>query len=711
MYLNFFRLQAKPFNPTPDPEFLYLSPGHKQALGSIIYGVKAKKGFIAITGQVGLGKTTILRSFLAQVDQTNLRTIYLLNPNLSFSRVLKTLLQELGQEPIQGDEAEIVEQLHMVLIEEYRKGKTVVLLIDEAQNMPVTTLEQLRMLSNLETPKDKLIQIVLLGQPELDALLDRHELRQVRQRIAVQAMIRPLSKEESLQYIQHRLDRAGGMGNKFFTNSALKLIVQEAKGIPRRLNILCDNALVTAFGYKKSSVTASIVKEVISDLTGRAYHTPLRWIPLAAGILALILALIWFMPLTDHVSPDTPLSSSVSQLINQDEKSDQDFLSEEHEADVSEQQDLTFIEQTRNLLVESVPKVLETLQEVAISDQNSNTIPTSIQPDDDPNNQEQAVDLEQSPPVVKPVARAALNKPSDVPVSDEAVASQTPQNQESHVSEQKEGKIENSEEHFLIENMELTQVESQSSPVLVMDTNAAERNTKKLSKPLDQASIDLVEGQEPHHNQESLPTKTVTKEQVPAQIPSRGKSKVGLSTPPITRTVKKGDTLAGLIEDVYGSVAPSTLRLVLDHNRHIVNVQQIYPGQEILFPSARLTNSPKGLIDSTRDLVQGKSKKLKVSKKIFSGSSVKIKPNQKKNKAKNLSPFAVAVVKKGDTLEKLTRVVYGSSDPTYIQRVLDYNPKILSPKKIFPGQDIAFPRIVEEVDTSSNQSSSARSPE
>ncbi|MCA9422102.1 MAG: AAA family ATPase, partial [Nitrospira sp.] len=165
MYFKFFGLQTKPFQITPDPEFLYLSPGHKQALGSLIYGVKERKGFIAVTGQVGLGKTTILRSFLTQMDQANQQTIYLLNPNLTFTHLLKTLLRELGHNPIEGDDPEVLEQLHMVLIEHYRIGKTVVLLIDEAQNMPLATLEQLRILSNLETPKDKLIQIVLLGQP------------------------------------------------------------------------------------------------------------------------------------------------------------------------------------------------------------------------------------------------------------------------------------------------------------------------------------------------------------------------------------------------------------------------------------------------------------------------------------------------------------------------------------------------------------------
>ena len=364
MYFNFFGLQTSPFHTTPDPEFLYLSPGHKQALGSIIYGIKEKKGFIAVTGQVGLGKTTILRSFLAQIDQANQQTIYLLNPNLSFTLLLKTLVRELGHDPIAGDDAEVVEQLHMVLIEEYRKGRTVALLIDEAQNMPVATLEHLRILSNLETPKDKLIQIVLLGQPELDSLLDRYELRQLRQRIAVRAIIQPLSKPESFQYIRHRLDKAGGEGKKIFTNSALALIVQEAKGIPRRLNNLCDNALVTAFGYKQSLVTTNIAKEVISDLTGRPSHSPWKLAPLAAAALILVLALVMLMPLTHSQLSDIPPIHEIGQLFKDGDNPNQDLVNNVGEnINPSPQDGLTMTERTQTFLTESVTSSLRGMTE------------------------------------------------------------------------------------------------------------------------------------------------------------------------------------------------------------------------------------------------------------------------------------------------------------------------------------------------------------
>ncbi len=394
MYFNFFGLRTKPFNTTPDPDFLYLSPGHKQALGSLIYGIKEKKGFIAVTGQVGLGKTTILRSFLNQNRQANQETVYLLNPNLSFTNLLKTLLRELGHTPIEGDDAEVLEQLHFVLIDKYREGRTVVLLIDEAQNMPVDTLEQLRMLSNLETPKDKLIQIVLLGQPELDGLLDRYELRQLRQRIAVRAIIQPLSKPESFEYIRHRLDKAGGEGKKIFTPSALALIVQEAKGIPRRLNILCDNALVTAFGYNTALVTAKIAKEVIGDLTGRPAHSLWKLVPLIGLALILVLGLVALLPLTESNFSDIPSIHKIGLPVKDKEDPKQDLVPDQDLVSVGEyipsptQTGPTLTERAQTFLTESVSEVFAKLRNRVGSNSESTTTQPHVNTPLDPDNQE-----------------------------------------------------------------------------------------------------------------------------------------------------------------------------------------------------------------------------------------------------------------------------------------------------------------------------------
>jgi len=232
MYLNFYNLRKQPFHITPDPEFLYLSPSHKEALAAIIYGIEQKKGFVAIVGAVGVGKTTILRSYLERADKKHLKIIYVFNARLTFEGLLRTIYQEL-ELPVEGnDVVEMTNRLYEVLIEEYRQGNTIVLVIDEAQNMPVDTLENLRMLSNLETSKDKLIQIVLVGQPEFDEELKQHRLRQLRQRLAIRSSILPLTENESMEYIRYRLQKAGVDPSSVFTLPALKAVVRRRRASP-----------------------------------------------------------------------------------------------------------------------------------------------------------------------------------------------------------------------------------------------------------------------------------------------------------------------------------------------------------------------------------------------------------------------------------------------------------------------------------------------
>src|SRR4030043_2173038 len=296
MYQDFYHLKREPFHITPNPEFLFLSPSHKQALGSIVYGVRNRKGFIVIIGEVGVGKTTILRSYLEGVAKQKTKVIYIFNTNVSFKNLLKTIYKELGLDVKTGDIVEMVNDLYQILMEEYKQGNTVLLIVDEAQNMPFETLENLRMLSNLETSKDKLTQIVLIGQYEFEEILNLYALRQLKQRIVIRSSIISLSEEESLAYIKHRLAKAAFNANPEFTKGALKRIAKEAKGIPRNLNILGDNALITGFGYRIKPVNAKIVNEVISDFNGGGEEKIplLKWVMPPAALLLLIVLFFFF---------------------------------------------------------------------------------------------------------------------------------------------------------------------------------------------------------------------------------------------------------------------------------------------------------------------------------------------------------------------------------------------------------------------------------
>lgn len=297
MYLSYYSLQKEPFHITPDPEFLFLNESHKEALGSLIYGIEKRKGFIAITGGVGLGKTTIVRSYLDTKDDARVKVIYIFNANITFQEVLKTILQELDLENLNEDIFGMINRLYLALIHEYEEGNNVAVIIDEAQNMPVETLENLRMLSNLETSNDKLIQIVFVGQQEFDALLDRPELRQLKQRIAIRTHIDPLSRREGREYINHRLKLAGVREGPVFTLPAMERIVKEAKGVPRTINILCDNALITGFGYEQKPVGLSAVNEVISDFKGRRLRVIMRPYLSGVAVIAVLCIVFFFSPL------------------------------------------------------------------------------------------------------------------------------------------------------------------------------------------------------------------------------------------------------------------------------------------------------------------------------------------------------------------------------------------------------------------------------
>lgn len=266
MYTKFFGFKESPFNPSPDPRFLYLSQSHREALASMVYGIEQRRGFIAIIGEVGSGKTTLIHSLLSKLDNKT-KTAFIFYPSDTYSDLLRNILMEFDIDTEGKGNLELRLQFHNFVIDKFRKGGNVALIFDEAQNMSPEVLEQLRLLSNLENPQEKLFQIILAGQPELSNKLNQPELRQLRQRIGIRREIEPLSDQEVRSYIEHRLKVAGYKGHrKLFSEKALDLICCYSKGIPRIVNILCDNSLLTAYGLRKRKVDESIIKEVLADL-------------------------------------------------------------------------------------------------------------------------------------------------------------------------------------------------------------------------------------------------------------------------------------------------------------------------------------------------------------------------------------------------------------------------------------------------------------
>ncbi|MGE5800435.1 MAG: ExeA family protein [Syntrophaceae bacterium] len=251
---------------TPDPRFMFLSGSHREALAHLIYGVDNRTGFIALTGEVGSGKTTVLRAFLAQLDPERYRTALIFNPCLSALDLLQAVNREFRIDADGLGHSALLENLNRFLIRQSEEGRIVILVIDEAQNLQPEVLEQIRLISNLETDREKLLQIVLSGQPELGQLLERKDLRQLNQRIVVRYHLRPMTAHDTYLYILHRLNVAGGKGSLTFTKDAAKRIYRYSGGLPRLVNIASDRALLAAYTGNTQTVTARIASAGISDV-------------------------------------------------------------------------------------------------------------------------------------------------------------------------------------------------------------------------------------------------------------------------------------------------------------------------------------------------------------------------------------------------------------------------------------------------------------
>jgi general secretion pathway protein A len=269
MYRKFFGLKEKPFNVTADPSFLFFSRRHKEAFSHLVYGIKERKGFLEITGEIGTGKTTLCKALLNSLDKET-KTAIIFNPNLSKTQMMKTILQDFGISVENQSRVSLISRLNEFLIEQLFLKKNVVLIVDEAQNLNTSLLEQIRLLSNLETEKEKLLQIVLVGQPELRDKLKSPGLTQLRQRISVRYHILPLERDELNKYIRHRLSVAGANNSVKFETRTLEKIYHYSQGVPRLINMLCDKAMLAAFVQETKSIKPKLIGECIQELEGPA---------------------------------------------------------------------------------------------------------------------------------------------------------------------------------------------------------------------------------------------------------------------------------------------------------------------------------------------------------------------------------------------------------------------------------------------------------
>ncbi len=300
MYNKFFGFREKPFKLVPNPEYLFLSKSHEEALAHLAYAISQGEGFVEILGEVGTGKTTLCRVFLENLDSA-IHAAYIFNPKLSSLQLLKAINDELGIDSTPDNTKDLIDRLNLFLIEKKKEGGKVLVLIDEAQNLSLDVLEQLRLLSNLETTREKLLQIILVGQPELGEMLSSHQLRQLGQRITINCSLSPLTFEETRDYIRHRISLASHRAGPPFDRKALNAIYEYSRGIPRLVNIACDRALLNAYGRNSFTITGAIAREAIGELARKKPAASGGWLQRHAGLAIVAAAVLPFIVVSLYI--------------------------------------------------------------------------------------------------------------------------------------------------------------------------------------------------------------------------------------------------------------------------------------------------------------------------------------------------------------------------------------------------------------------------
>jgi general secretion pathway protein A len=300
MYTNFYNLKERPFEITPDPDFLFLSESHREALAHLVYSARERKGFTVITGEVGTGKTTLVQAFLSQLNG-KVKTAYIFNPKLTSIDFLRYICEDFGLKEEKHSKGQYIAHLHNFLLEHYSRDEQVILIIDEAQSLPPALLEEVRLLTNLETPKSKLLQVILVGQPELNEVLNSHPFRQLKQRVSLRYHLQPLNVEDTKKYIEKRLTNAGAIDPHIFTAKAMEKIYTYSQGIPRVINIISDSALLAGYSENKDIIGPKMIKEAVQKLESRPRvkekkkNRVLIWILILVAVITLsvISFMVW----------------------------------------------------------------------------------------------------------------------------------------------------------------------------------------------------------------------------------------------------------------------------------------------------------------------------------------------------------------------------------------------------------------------------------
>jgi general secretion pathway protein A len=317
MYTSFFGLNEKPFSITPDPRYLFMSERHGEALAHLVYGVTESGGFVQLTGEVGTGKTTLVRTLLLNRMPDNADVAVVLNPQITANEFLLTICEELGIDvPAQTDSVKaLTDALNHHLLNGHAEGRRTILVVDEAQNLAPAVLEQVRLLTNLETAKQKLLQIILIGQPELRELLSRNDLRQLAQRITGRYHLEPLTREETSQYVEHRLRVAGALG-EVIDSKARNEVFRLSAGVPRLINVICDRALLGAYAQESRIITKRLIRQAAAEVSGEIEHpSTARRFSIAASLVAvaIIAASLWYAG-KDISSPEAIISPPAAEI-------------------------------------------------------------------------------------------------------------------------------------------------------------------------------------------------------------------------------------------------------------------------------------------------------------------------------------------------------------------------------------------------------------